>query len=45
MASIWKAIASMVYKYGQYGAGALSFHGGYEAEVPAALKEMAENRK
>lgn len=45
MASIWNAIASMVYEYGQYGAGSPSIHGGYEAEVPAALKEMAEDRK
>lgn len=45
MKSIWRWVASLLYAYGRMGAGMVSFHGGYEGEVPASLREMHDSSK
>lgn len=40
MREFWEWFASMFYAYGKLGAGMVSFHGGYEGEVPAALQKV-----
>ena len=39
MKSVWTWLASLIYEYGKFGAGMVSFHGGYEGAVPTALRE------
>ncbi|MEG1155960.1 MAG: hypothetical protein RSD94_08805 [Acinetobacter sp.] len=45
MNAIWTWVASLFYAYGRMGAGMVSFHGGYEGEVPALLREMHDPSK
>lgn len=40
MNRIWNWFAALVFDYGKYGAGQPSVHGGFEPEVPLALRQI-----
>lgn len=45
MANVLQTLANFFYRYGEYGAGLTSLHGGHEVPVPEVLRELDVEEK